>query len=86
MERRRRRCNINYVSYTSENGYTGVMYSKSSFIVYNPDNEEVFHTGFRTFDTFEELREQVDTFPEFYDMLIKYYPAIITNEEGEENA
>lgn len=57
------------IKYTSKNGYTGVMYGKSSLAILNENGEEVFHTGFRNFNTYEELVEQVETFPEFYDRI-----------------
>lgn len=57
------------IKYTSENGYTGVLYGKSSFSVYDKDGHEVFHTGFRNFNTYDDLKESVDTFPEFLGML-----------------
>ena len=58
------------IKYTSKNGYTGVMYGKSSFTILNENGKEVFHTGFRNFNTYEELIEQVDTFSEFYNMIL----------------
>lgn len=57
------------IKYTSKNGYTGVMYGRSSFVILNENGKEIFHTGFRNFNTYEELIEQVETFPEFYDMI-----------------
>jgi hypothetical protein len=57
------------IKYTSENGYTGVMYGKSSFAIYDKDGKEVLHTGSRAFNTEEELKKQVDGFPEFLEML-----------------
>ena len=57
------------IEYTSPNGYTGQMYGKGSFKIYDPYGKEVFHTAFRAFDTEAELKEQVDTFPEFLRML-----------------
>lgn len=58
------------IKYTSKNGYTGFMYGKSSLVILNENGEEVFHTGFRNFNTYEELVEQVDTFSEFYNMTL----------------
>jgi hypothetical protein len=57
------------IGYTSENGYTGVMYGKSSFAIYDKDGKEVLHTVSRAFNTEEELKKQVDGFPEFLEML-----------------
>ena len=56
--------------YTSKNGYTGVMYGKSSLVILDRNGKEVFHTGFRNSNTYEELVEQVDTFSEFYNMIL----------------
>lgn len=69
------------LKYTSKNGYTGVMYGKSSLVILDRNGKEVFHTGFRNCNTYEELIEQVDTFPEFYDTLVK----MIAFKESEEN-
>lgn len=57
------------IEYKSENGYTGVMYGKSSFAIYDKDGKKVFHTGSRAFNTEEKLKKQVDKFPEFLEML-----------------
>lgn len=58
------------IKYTSKNGYTGVMYGKSSLVILDRNGKEVFHTGSRTCNTYEELIEQVDTFSEFYNMTL----------------
>lgn len=57
------------MEYASENGFTGVMYGKSSFTVYDKDGNEVLHTGSRGFNTYEALKEQVEGFPKFYEAL-----------------
>lgn len=57
------------VKYTSKNGYTGVLYGRSSLAIHNKDGKEVLHTGFRTINTYEELVETVETFPEFFELL-----------------
>lgn len=59
--------------YTSKNGYTGVMYGKSSLVILDINGKEVFHTGFRNCNTYEELIEQVDTFSEFRVMLENFF-------------
>ena len=43
-------------------GYTGVLYGKSSFLVRDKEGNEIFHTGFRTFDSYDELKDAVDYF------------------------
>lgn len=57
------------ITYKSENGYTGVMYGKSSFSVYDRDGVEVLHTSLRGFNSEFELRRQVDGFLEFIKLL-----------------
>ena len=57
------------IKYKSKNGYTGVLYGKSSFIVYGPDGKEFMHTGFRSGDTYEWLVERVEEMPKFREML-----------------
>lgn len=59
----------NQMKYTSKNGYTGVMYGKSSLVILDENGKEVFHTGSRTCNTYEELVEQTDTYPELRTML-----------------
>ena len=56
--------------YTSKNGYTGVMYGNSSLVILDENGKEVFHTGSRTCNNYEELVEQVDTFSEFHNMIL----------------
>jgi hypothetical protein len=61
------------IKYTSKNGYTGVMYGKSSLVILDENGKEVFHTGSRTCNTYEELVEQTDTYPEFRAMLENFF-------------
>jgi hypothetical protein len=51
------------IEYKSPNGYTGVLYGKSSMIIYDADGKEVLHTGSRTPNTLEELKEVVEKMP-----------------------
>jgi len=60
---------IRDIAYKGDNGYTGVMYGKSSFAVYDRDGVEVLHTSLRGFNSEFELRRQVDGFPEFIKLL-----------------
>ena len=57
------------IKYTSENGYTGVLYGKSSLSIYNPDGRECFHTWSRGITTYDELVRIVDQHPQFMKML-----------------
>lgn len=57
------------VEYKSDNGYTGVLYGKSSMIIYAPDGSESIHTGNRAINSYEELVEVVDKRPQFMALL-----------------
>lgn len=61
---------------SKKNGYTGVLYGRSSLTIYNKDGKEVMHTGFRNINTYEELVETVETFPEFFELLKEAAPKI----------
>ena len=60
---------MNTIIYASKNGYTGMLYGKSSMIIQDKDGVEVFHTGFRKANTYDELVEQVETYPDFLKLL-----------------
>ena len=55
--------------YKALNGYRGKIYGESSLAIYNKQGNMIFHTGFRTPNTFEELKEQVNNFDEFLKIL-----------------
>lgn len=58
------------INYTSENnGYSGVLYGRSSMSIYDQQGHEVLHTGFRAGDTLEYLKECVDTADKLTEML-----------------
>jgi hypothetical protein len=59
------------IKYTSDNGYTGVLYGRSSMSIYDPEGHECLHTGFRNINTYEELVETVNEQPEFMKALEK---------------
>jgi hypothetical protein len=59
------------IKYKSENGYSGRLYGKSSMSIYNPQGEEVLHTGSRTPQTYGELKSLVDDYPDFERMLLR---------------
>lgn len=66
-----------FIEYISDNGYTGRIYGKSLLVIYETaSGKEVFHTGFRKCNSFEELQKQVEEFPKL--LAIKN---IIFNEE-----
>lgn len=65
MRKRTKRENPN-LTYTSEkNGYTGVLYGNKSMSVFDRNEHEVMHTGFRNINTGDELKEFIDNFDEF---------------------
>lgn len=62
MKKNRNKANL---TYTSPNGYTGVLYGNRSLSVYDGNENEVMHTGFRNINTPDELAEFVDNFDQF---------------------
>ena len=42
-------------------------------MILDENGKEVFHTGSRTCNTYEELVEQTDTYPEFRAMLENFF-------------
>ena len=73
------------IKYTSKNGYTGVLYGKSSLSIYDFTGKEVLHTGFRKANTYEELVEVVETHPEFMEMLSDAFPKIVNDTEDDDS-
>ena len=73
------------MKYTSDNGYTGVLYGKSSLAIYDKKGRERMHTGFRNINTFDELKECVDTFPEFEKLLSEKWNAIYNDKDDDDN-
>lgn len=72
------------IEYTSPNhGYTGILYGERSYIIRDPSGKEVFHTGFRNINTYDELVEQVESFPEFRRRLLENWDRL--REENEED-
>lgn len=59
------------IKYTSDNGYTGILYGESSMSIYNPEGREVMHTGFRNVNTMEELIAAVEGYPEFIKFMVE---------------
>lgn len=52
------------------NGYYGELYGKSSLSIFK-GTREVFHTGFRSIETAEELYQVLEEYPQFEEMLMK---------------
>ena len=57
------------IEYESDNGFKGVIYGKSSLVIYDKDGVKRFHTGFRNAQTLKELIEIVEGFPKFLEVL-----------------
>ena len=61
------------IKYTSANGYTGILYGQSSMSIGKVREDGTFdeylHTGARAGGGVAYLKHQVDTFPEFLEML-----------------
>ena len=57
------------IKYTSSNGYTGVLYGKSSLAIYDKDGKLSLHTGFRSANTYEELVEIVEEHPQLLKLI-----------------
>ena len=58
------------IEYTSPtHGYSGKLYGKSSMSIYNPDGDEVMHTGSRTAQTLNDLMDLVENYPKFEEMI-----------------
>lgn len=51
-------------TYTHENGYSAVLYGKTSMSVYH-NGKEVLHTGSRNANTEAEVKEMLTEMPEF---------------------
>lgn len=51
------------------NGYSGSLYGKKSLRILDPYGNEILHTGFRSINTYEELKEMVDDMPHFIQLL-----------------
>ena len=60
------------IKYTSENGYTGILYGHSSYAIYDKDGNEVLHTGSRSINTYDELVKSIEDYPEFLKRLSKF--------------
>lgn len=52
------------------NGYYGELYGHSSLSIFK-GTKEVFHTGFRSIETAEELYQVLEEYPKFEEMLIR---------------
>lgn len=62
------------------NGYSGVLYGRSSMSIYDPQGCEVLHTGSSTVKTEKELYDVLGKVPE----LIKAFKGVELQEEDED--
>ena len=53
------------ITYENKEGYIGKLYGKSSMVIMHKSGTPYLHTGSRTINTYEELKEEVDSYPEF---------------------
>lgn len=68
------------IQYTSKNGYTGILYGKSSLMIFDKDGKLSLHTGFRSANTYEELVEVVEEHPR----LVKLIQGIPDDDDEED--
>ena len=55
------------------NGYSGVLYGKSSMAIYDKDGHECLHTCSRTPQTEAELYEVLETMPETMEIIAREF-------------
>lgn len=53
------------------NGYSGILYGKSSLAIYDDHGIEIIHTGYRTINTEKELYDVLEKFPEVLKEFLK---------------
>lgn len=51
------------------NGYIGILYGKSSYVVLDKDRKEILHTGSRSINTEKEVYEQLEKIPKLLEIL-----------------
>lgn len=51
------------------NGYIGILYGKSSYVVLDKDRKEILHTGSRSINTEKEVYEQLEKIPNLLEIL-----------------
>ena len=53
------------------NGYSGILYGKSSLEIYDDHGIEIIHTGYRTINTEKELYDVLEKVPEMMKEFLK---------------
>ena len=69
------------IKYTSNNGYTGVLYGQSSLAIYDKTGKEVMHTGSRSINSYDELVDMVEDYPKFRQMLLEHLDELMSDDE-----
>lgn len=59
----------NNIYYFSKNGYTGILYGKSSMIIVDENFNEKLHTGQHNIKTIDDLKSNIDNFPKLIEAL-----------------
>lgn len=76
------------IKYTSTNGFTGILYGESSMSIgkvqANGSFNEYLHTGSRNGNSIEYLKEMVDGFPSFMEVMEELRTGLDQEEEGDE--
>ena len=68
------------------NGYSGILYGKSSLAIYDNHGIEVIHTGYRTINTEKELYDVLEKFPEIMkEFLKKMDHDLLYGKDGEQD-
>ena len=75
----------NTIKYTSKNGYTGILYGEKSLAVFDKKGRERMHTGFRTINTYDELVEFVEEFPDFMKLLCENWDEMYNDQSEDED-
>ena len=63
--------NIHYKN--EKTGFEGILYGESSLVIKNEKIGYYMHTGSRSINTFEELKEQVDEAPNFFKKILQIH-------------
>ena len=76
------------IKYTSSNGFTGILYGKSSMSIGKVQEDgsfdEYLHTGSRNGNSVEYLKEMVDGFPSFMEAMEELRTGLDQEEEGDD--
>lgn len=65
------------------NGYSGSLYGKKSLRILDPYGNEILHTGFRSINSYDELKKIVDDMPHLMQLLKEAIDKGIMSESDE---